>query len=232
MNGDSEELVQEDSQGHEAEGLDAEVEEHDEEEEVPSIPVGVDLLADIDGIGERMPCRLVGADEGEFLLATTPGEGMRDQYYIGREFLGRFASEGKICGFRAKVQQAVSSPVRVLFLSYPDSLEEIALAPGQSVSPGLPAVILSNGSRLVGLVSQLTREGARFAPSDEQESSLECPASVEVGILLPGSEQAVRFPAEASNGLEGEAIAVSFQSLEADAQQALDEYLSSQANQG
>ena len=97
--------------------------------EASLIPVDSRLLVDIDGVGEHLESRLVGILPGQTLIVETPAttQPIRDQFYLNRKVVVRFVAAGEVRGFRSRIAHSISRPCELLFLSYPESFEQVTL---------------------------------------------------------------------------------------------------------
>ncbi|MEE8585531.1 MAG: flagellar brake protein [Acidobacteriota bacterium] len=171
--------------------------------EVP-IPLGTRVVVDVEGIGERLESRLVGSDGQSFLLITTPESDssgqIRDQYYLGRVVVGRFLDSGRVHGFRSHVRQALSRPSRLLFLSYPTSMEKVDLRGSQRFAALCSALLREGSEEHPGVLLDISRGGCCFRARIPENSALhqeEDRPPVTLHLSLPGAQQPLSLQGQA-----------------------------------
>ncbi len=168
-----------------------------------AIPLGTRLMVDVEGVGERLESRLVGSDQENFLLITTPvsesSDYIRDQYYLGRVIVGRFLSSGRVQGFRCQVRQALSRPSRLLFLSFPTSIEKVDLRSSQRFAALCPALLQEGSEKHSCILLDISRGGCCIRARIPEDSALhqeEDHPPVTLHLSLPGAPQALSLPGQ------------------------------------
>ena len=168
------------------------------------IPLGTRVVVDVEGIGERLESRLVGSDGQNFLLIITPksdsSEKLRDQYYLGRAVVGRFLDSGRVHGFRSHVRQALSRPNRLLFLSYPTSIEKVDLRSNQRFAALCSALLQEGSEKHPGVLLDISRGGCCFRARIPEDSALhqeEDRPPVTLHLSLPGAQRPLSLQGQA-----------------------------------
>lgn len=92
------------------------------------LPVGSMIML-VDPVNKlRMQSRLIGWDEGGCLMLEQPTRGgSAVQLTKDLHLVGRGMYEGRVWGFKSNVLFQTVQPFRILFLVYPDQIEEISL---------------------------------------------------------------------------------------------------------
>lgn len=92
------------------------------------LPVG-SLILLVDPINKlRMQSRLIGWDEGDCLMLEQPTRGGSSvQLTKDLSLVGRGMYEGRVWGFKSNVLLQTVQPFRILFLTYPEQIEEMSL---------------------------------------------------------------------------------------------------------
>ena len=99
------------------------------------LPVGAVILL-VDPVNKvRMQSRLIGWDEGGCLMIEQPvrgGSGV--QLNKDLAVVGRGMDDGRVVGFKSTVLFQAVQPFRILFLSYPEQIEEISLRKSERIN--------------------------------------------------------------------------------------------------
>ncbi|MAE05658.1 MAG: hypothetical protein CMH76_04920 [Nitrospinae bacterium] len=97
----------------------------------------------VDPVNElRMQSRLIGWDEGGCMMLEQPTHGgSAVQLTKDLHLVGRGMYEGRVWGFKSNVMFQTAQPFRILFLVYPDQIEEISLWKADRISVNLEIFI-------------------------------------------------------------------------------------------
>lgn len=90
----------------------------------------------------RMQSRLIGWDEGGCMMIEQPvrgGSGV--QLNKDLAVVGRGMHDGKVIGFKSTVLFQAVQPFRILFLSYPDQIEEISLRKTERINATIDVLL-------------------------------------------------------------------------------------------
>jgi len=98
--------------------------------------------AGIRGRERKLSCRLVGWQEGRFLLLTHPQEGDTSaQLGLGERVVLRYVLGGEVFGLKTQIMRVQFQPTPLLFVSFPSEIENVPLRSETRVSVRLPAVV-------------------------------------------------------------------------------------------
>ncbi|MDA1001523.1 MAG: flagellar brake protein [bacterium] len=92
----------------------------------------------------RMHTRLLGWREGESILLEQPvrnGQGVR--LNPNTPLIGRGVHEGRVWGFRSVVTHQSFQPFRILFIKFPEQMEEVALRKAERFHMKIDSIISS-----------------------------------------------------------------------------------------
>jgi len=119
------------------------------------------------GRERKLSCQLVGWQEGQFLLLTQPQEGTAAaQLASGEKVVLRYVLGGEVFGLRTQVIRLQYQPVPLLFVTFPNEIENVPLRAATRVSVRLPTVVSWLPSDLppsgvdVGVLRDVTPDGA------------------------------------------------------------------------
>ncbi len=89
-----------------------------------------------------MQSRLIGWGENECLMLSQPTRGNDAvQLAKGVALIGRGLHEGEVWGFRSTVLFQALQPFRILFISYPDEIEQISLRKSARIQTKMEVVL-------------------------------------------------------------------------------------------
>lgn len=166
----------------------------------PHLPVavGTPLLLDVVNIETRVKCELIGISSKDFLIlrlcqADLAGN-FRSMGVLESKIVIRYMYDGTVYGFETRVLNAVASPTRMLFVKYPEMIEEFNARTETRYGCILPAgVSVGEGEDEVeAVIVDISRSGCRCAvKGDDPPEAVEMDAPVTLKVQLPGvSEKA------------------------------------------
>lgn len=163
------------------------------------LTVGVMLQLTIPGDRDDLQCggMLLGWKEGGFVISELPYQNGRPLDCAGgTPCVVRYLHAGKIVGYRSEVRDVQVSPEPMLFLRYPNKIEEILLRKHPRVHINQPITIMRDKSQgrsgaffqeapVIGVLKDLSVAGCRAAlMAPTQEFMPEEPVKLEFD--LPG----------------------------------------------
>jgi len=91
---------------------------------------------------QKWPSRLLGWQGGRFLLLRLPRDGVRPlQLPEGSAVVVRYILDGEVYGLRTRVLKVQFQPTDLLFLAFPDEVENVPLRSRSRVAVRLPTVV-------------------------------------------------------------------------------------------
>jgi len=131
----------------------------------PSLPVtiGTELLAEFQDFSLRTKSNLIGMKKGQYLVICTQHDltGVRAEALKNSSVIVRYLYRGSIFGFRTRVLSLIHSPDRLVFLSYPEKIEEFRVRTSQRYECILPAVTIVDGVEGETVVVDISANGCK-----------------------------------------------------------------------
>jgi c-di-GMP-binding flagellar brake protein YcgR len=162
------------------------------------IQIGTALQLDIPGMPERIHSEFKGMEPGHYFIAAMPEfHGSTDVAVFlrnGNSIVVRYLHEGSVFGFEAEIMGTIFKPVRLVFLRYPEAIQDFNLRAHSRIDCFVPATITVNEIPLEGAVVDMSRGGCRFRmfdPNPEIEETLQAHSGSEVGLHI-------RYPSDTS----------------------------------
>lgn len=128
--------------------------------------VGTQLQVQIEGIPSRFKTTLIGMDPGNCLLVKTPdivaGETRENVFNAGNHIIVRYLYNGSVLGFQSKLIDAISSPMKLLFIEYPGSVENFDLRAKTRIQCFLPAKSKILDEATSGVILDISEGGCRY----------------------------------------------------------------------
>jgi c-di-GMP-binding flagellar brake protein YcgR len=151
--------------------------------------VGMKILIEPVGVGDRFASRLIGWSMDKYLLLHLPAKGAaRDHVYDGKKLVVRYIScDGLVCGFETVVQGAVYSPQRLLFVDYPRRIAVHSIRSGPRIGVFLGGEISVGQAVAPCHVLNISLSGcqAEVCVNEPAALALATDALVTVGFRLP-----------------------------------------------
>lgn len=152
------------------------------------IGLGTEVRIQIPGMEERYRSRVVGLDPGRFIILTKPvtlsPAVVKTSLIPGSELLVRYLYDGTVWGFKSRLIQVLSGNVQVIFVEYPQDIENYELRRAERVETYLPCRLAQGEQAVDGLVLDLSEAGARVSYKSD----------LEIG-RNPGCEVQIQIPA-------------------------------------
>ncbi len=132
-----------------------------------AIELGTELQIEIKEVISRFKSELVGMDKNSYLIAKLPQIINTDlvdkcKKYKGTDVIGRYLYRGTVFGFKSRLIDIITTPVNLLFVSYPTSVEEFNIRKHERVSCMLPGKIQFSKYVLDGTVLDLSLSGCQI----------------------------------------------------------------------
>jgi len=157
---------------------------------------------EIDDIDKRrFQCRLVGMKEGGYLLVEQPSltkfGHLKDALFNRQNVIIRTICEnttGDCLGFRSMVQYKIEHPDRLLFLTFPHSMQVHELRAESRILVSVPASITdSKGEKTFkGVLTDLSSGGCRIDLEGFDESPFEVDEQVTVEFKHPVNSEEIK----------------------------------------
>ena len=162
----------------------------------------------------RIRTSLVGYEKNRYLVLKLPQQvvegGYKDMFTEGNMVVVRCLLEGDLgecIAFRAMIKTVSHHPVHLLFLEYPQQIENRSLRAKQRIRAFIPAYISpveqgalpENFSLYNGFVIDISPCGCRFSMKLHADANQIDKVSVMMELLVPGEEQRIQIPGEIMN---------------------------------
>jgi hypothetical protein len=129
---------------------------------LPGIAPGMLLQIQFEGLGSSRS-RLIGIDDGSFLIIQTPAiTEIWSKRYEKNHCIVRYLFAGKVFAFRCTLLAVIKDPCRLSILSYPESVENINLRKHERTSCIIAAEVNIGGRTYEGIVSDISIGGCSF----------------------------------------------------------------------
>lgn len=128
------------------------------------VPAGTRMLLTLPGVFDNIPTDLVGIVQGEYLILRMPlVSGIRARLAQGAPVTMRYLLGGVIFGFSTSVITFISRPGFLVFLAFPDMVEQLELRQHRRVNCLFPVALHLPEAILRGIMLDLSLGGCRVA---------------------------------------------------------------------
>lgn len=161
------------------------------------INISTEMLIEFTYRQLRLKCELVGMEVGRYLIIKVShneapgcctGKDVKDCPVVMR-----YLFNGTVYGFRATILNMVQAPARLIFVSYPERLEEYKVRHSPRYDCILPASATLGGGTATVVITDISAEGCRLvmkAPCEAVCNAVNMNGAIEVSVSVPGSETA------------------------------------------
>jgi len=196
---------------------------------------GTEMQLEIDGVASRLRTQLVGIDADRILIVKTPTMsqigGINVKLFAGNRVVVRYVFQGAVFGFETAIVEAITSPLRLLFLAYPKVVTARNIRSNPRVNTSLPAKLKAGETGADGTVTDISISGCQIEIRREglpPSVKLDIDADVEITLQLPGVAGDLRINGKLRSLRTGERkleAGISFSALEEQVQLAIDAYV-------
>ncbi len=128
------------------------------------LPLGTRMLLNIAGTKENLSSEVVGLQHFEYLILKMPlVPGIRARLLNGEMVTLRYISGGTIFGFKSQVLNHIVKPGFLLFVEYPDAMEQVDLRQHRRVNCLLPAALHGRHGVYKCILLDLSEGGCKVA---------------------------------------------------------------------
>lgn len=196
---------------------------------------GTEIQLEIDGVASRLQTQLIGIDTDRILIVKTPTMsqigGINVKLFPGNRVIVRYVFEGVVYGFETAIVEAISSPLRLLFLAYPKLVTARTIRSNPRVNTSLPARLKAGEAGADGTVTDISISGCQLEIRRQhlpETAKLAVDAEVELTLQLPGVSGDFQIRGKLRSLRTGERkleAGISFGELEEQVQLAIDAYV-------
>uniref|UniRef100_B8DIU6 Type IV pilus assembly PilZ n=1 Tax=Nitratidesulfovibrio vulgaris (strain DSM 19637 / Miyazaki F) TaxID=883 RepID=B8DIU6_NITV9 len=128
------------------------------------LPLGTRMLLNIAGTKENLSSELVGLQHFEYLILKMPlVPGIRARLLNGEMVTLRYIAGGTIFGFKSQVLNHIVKPGFLLFVDYPDAMEQVDLRQHRRVNCLLPAAVHGRHGTYKCILLDLSEGGCKVS---------------------------------------------------------------------
>ncbi|MEA3333148.1 MAG: flagellar brake protein [Pseudomonadota bacterium] len=198
-----------------------------------------ELQVQVQGYPNRLKSYLVGREEGRYLIIKIPKVVNPEEIFAkNKELVIRYVYQGSVFGFRSPIMLPVLDPFNVLFVKFPEKIEDHNLRTYKRIDCSLPArmeVVIQCQARKLhfkGFVSDISKGGCKATISLKDHESVKEPlkiqSALDLFLSLPGVEEELFLPGTVrsmSQDSEVLSLGIQFVDLSGKSQIQLDRFL-------
>jgi hypothetical protein len=196
---------------------------------------GTELQLEIDGVASRLRTQLIGIDADRILIVKTPTMsqigGINVKLFAGNRVVVRYVFAGRVFGFETAIVEAITSPLRLLFLAYPKVVTARNIRSNPRVNTSLPAKLKAGEAGADATVTDISISGCQLEMRRDSlppSLKLDVDAEIDLTLQLPGVAGDLQIRGKLRSFRRGERkleAGISFGALEEQVQLALDSYV-------
>lgn len=152
-----------------------------------NIELGCQVSIQIEGMRGRLTSYLVGMLINSYLIIETPSIALIGSLLpVGKSVVVRYLYLGEVFGFHSTVLGYITSPFKVIFLSYPEAIEKISLRKKPRISCYIPASLSYRDLELQGIIENINSGGCKFTTQDvERPEAQQISIEDEIQLSFP-----------------------------------------------
>ena len=173
----------------------------------PHIPiaVGTELLVEIVDLRLRYKSVLIGIENGKYMINRLPHKELSGSVQLQRvlrsPIIIKYVYNGFVYGFRTKVLNIISNPARLLFVAYPEEIEEQSVRCHPRYECVLPAEIKIGDDVIELVIVDISKTGcgcviktSAVENKNQMFESLNMNTKIDLKAHLPGTETKLGLP--------------------------------------
>jgi len=171
-------------------------------EEDPTITLGTALQFQIDGVSERFSGVFVGMVAGECLIIRGQFESLEGRLVEGHKTTARYTHEGAVNAFASEFMGAITTPVGLAFIKYPEEIEAVELRAHKRMECFLPAELIIRNETYSGTIQDISEKGCRFildVSGGRESPAINEAERVTLVVQMPEAEERQEISGEARN---------------------------------
>ena len=203
------------------------------------IELGAHLQIEIEGVAFRFKSSVVGIEPNEYLIIKTPiiphdapFSSIKHKLFPRNQIAIRYLHKGTVFGFKTKLIEAISTPIRLLFVEFPDTIEHYNLRSHKRIDCFLPTRIKMKDKEIKGIILDINEKGCRHqikALEGEKLPPVQIDEQITLFCQFPGieGEHAVSGIVKNINKDKKEmALGIVFHEITPEAQKILTQFIS------
>jgi c-di-GMP-binding flagellar brake protein YcgR len=126
-----------------------------------AIELGTQLQIKIGGVDFNFKCSLIGIKPDKFLIinAPSPYGSIEHKLFRGNKIIVRYLYKGTVFGFQSELVEDIYAPLKLLFVKYPEIIEEHNLRSQERIDCFLPTKIKIKNEERNGVILNITEVG-------------------------------------------------------------------------
>ena len=157
-----------------------------------SIELGTQLQIRIEGVDYNLSSTLIGMEPDNYLIIKAPGSMLavaKQKLFRRCKIIVRYLYKGSVFGFKSELIEDIYNPLKLLFVEYPEIIEEHNLRSGERVNCVLPIKIEISNTVSSGVILDICREGCccviRKADQDKEIASIQIDQQIALICQFP-----------------------------------------------
>jgi len=164
-----------------------------------SVEIGTPVKIEVQDIELPLQSSIVGLEAEKYIIIKAPEPFKRIQHklYPGNELIIRYISNGTVFAFQTKMIETITSPIPLLFINYPQIIQQHELRGQKRVNCQIPARIVSHDLENVGCIIDMASSGCRCIIQTKKNSPLikfDLENELVLKCIFPGSKELVALP--------------------------------------
>ena len=198
--------------------------------------LNIPLQIQINGIVGRYNSQLIGMESGKYVIIKLPIKevGNTSKFIVkGNKVIVRYMNKGTIYGFESHILKAIFNPAKLLFIKYPEKIEDRKLRDTNRIDCYLPGSIRIVEDHIEGYIMDISKHGCQFAfiteKYQEKDNLLQQNNVANLTFKLPGIENELTVFGKLKKIVKGQTkskIGIQFVKIKSEINDKLNEYLS------
>ena len=128
-----------------------------------AIEPGTELQIKVDGVDYVLKSTLIGIESDKYLIIDVPTNSLygsiNHKYFRGNKIVVRYLYKGTVFGFQTELIEDIYTPLKLLFVKYPEIIENHNLRSTERVDCYLPTKVKINEEEIEGITLDINKKG-------------------------------------------------------------------------
>lgn len=174
------------------------------------ITLGTELLIELVDFKQRIKSSLIGMENNRYLIVKLSSKdfdaGFTPEAVKQSPMIIRYLFRGSVYGFKTSVLHTISEPSRLVFVTYPQKIEEFNVRNNPRYQCILPAEIEYNGEAVEMVIVDISQKGCRCVVRthsvknrEQFYSFIDIDREIGINVQFPGVEDKLRLASRVRN---------------------------------
>ena len=173
------------------------------------LSLGSEFVVELSGLNLRIKCVFVGMDTGRFIVAKLSPNDLigvfRSDTVTKSPIKVTYQHKDVIYAYGGEILNVVSNPTKLMFISYPEKVEELKVNPQTRLECALPSVVMLANDFVDMVIADISADGCQGvikppgAGAQTLSALIQVNKAMDIRTQFPGGNETFSFTAKVRN---------------------------------